>query len=217
MISSRVRCRGGRNDDHHGIDTYSLRSGNLSLTSPQKFLKKLPSPSWEGMKGRGDQTVSILSTPTLALPHRRGEIVAEMSRKPDGVSKIIGWDKMKGFVIDPEKDGERFNRGSADDKTLREIRWLIDEERVNSKQFVGGLATFPPGMAAPFHTHPDAEEITIVLEGEGIFVTPGAEKLVKKGQWQFIPKGVEHSHKNTGTEPFIFVWIYSPATQSTPR
>jgi hypothetical protein len=35
-------------------------------------LKNLPSPLWEGMKGRGDQKVFISSTPTLALPHRRG-------------------------------------------------------------------------------------------------------------------------------------------------
>jgi quercetin dioxygenase-like cupin family protein len=124
---------------------------------------------------------------------------------------------MKGIAIDPERDGKRFNRGSLDDHTLREIQWLIDEERVGSKQFVGGLATFAPGMAAPPHAHPDAEEITIVLEGEGTFITPGGEEVVKKGQWQFIPRGVEHTHKNTGTGPFVFIWIYSPATQSTPR
>jgi len=124
---------------------------------------------------------------------------------------------MKKLVIDPEKDGKRFDRGSAEDKSLREIRWLIDEDLADSKQFVGGLATFQPGMAAPPHTHPDAEEINIVLEGEGDFITPAGSQPVKKGDWQFIPKGVEHSHKNKAGIPFTIVWIYSPPPQSIPK
>jgi hypothetical protein len=39
------------------------------------FLKtppKSPLPWWEGIKGRGDQKVFFLSTPTLTLPHRKG-------------------------------------------------------------------------------------------------------------------------------------------------
>jgi len=124
---------------------------------------------------------------------------------------------MKGVVINPEKDGKSFDRGSVGEKSLRKIKWLIDEELVHSEQFVGGLATFPPGMAAPPHTHPDAEEINIVLEGEGTFVTPEGAKPVKIGEWQFIPKGVEHSHRNTGKEPLTIVWVYSPPTKSVPK
>ena len=58
-----------------------LRMIDSSLTFSEMSLKSLPSTpclhtevtcfstqAWEGMKGRGDQTVSILSTPTLFLP-----------------------------------------------------------------------------------------------------------------------------------------------------
>jgi hypothetical protein len=51
-----------------------IRSENLSLTLCTISRKKLPSPPWEGIKGRGDQTGAeyFLSTPTLTLPHQGG-------------------------------------------------------------------------------------------------------------------------------------------------
>jgi len=123
---------------------------------------------------------------------------------------------MKGIVMKPEKDGRKFMRGDSKDKSLREITWLIDKELVGSDQFVAGLATFPPGMTAPLHVHPDAEEINIVLEGEGNLLTPDGAQPVTKGDFQFVPKGVGHSHENTGNGPFTIVWIYSPPTKSFP-
>ncbi len=64
------------------LGSYRFKSENLSLTFPELFSKNLPSPRWEGIKpvlsgvegGRGDQKVFIFSTPTLALPHRRGRV-----------------------------------------------------------------------------------------------------------------------------------------------
>lgn len=123
----------------------------------------------------------------------------------------------KGFVIDPQKSKKIFTVGSADGKSQREINWLIDNELVGSEQFVGGLATFSPGMTAPLHAHSDAEEINVVLEGEGKLVTPEGVSLLKKGDWQFVPKGVAHSHGNTGEGPFTIVWLYSPPSKTFPK
>ncbi len=124
---------------------------------------------------------------------------------------------MKGVVMDPAKDGKRFMRGNEEEKSLREIAWLIDKELVGSDQFVGGLSTFPPGMTARLHAHPDAEEINVILEGEGDFITPDGDQPVKKGDFQFIPKGVEHSHRNTGKGPLTIVWVYSPPPKSVQK
>jgi quercetin dioxygenase-like cupin family protein len=123
----------------------------------------------------------------------------------------------KALVIDPETWGRKFMMGTAKEKTLREIKWLIDEELVNSEQYVGGLATFLPGNAAPSHSHPDAEEINVALEGEGKLRTPNGEQLIKKGDWQFIPKGLEHCHVNSGNKPFTILWLYSPPSKSFPK
>lgn len=123
----------------------------------------------------------------------------------------------KGVVIDPVKDGKVTMRGSADDNSLREITWLVGEDMVASEQFVGGLSTLPKGITAPVHVHPDSEEINVVLAGQGNLITDKGKEPVKVGDWNFIPKGVPHSHENTGDEPFTIVWIYSPPTTSIPK
>jgi hypothetical protein len=60
------------------LDTYTKKSENLSLTFSEMSPINLPSPWWEGMKGRGDQSVSVLFTPTRTLPRRKGR---ELFRK----------------------------------------------------------------------------------------------------------------------------------------
>lgn len=117
----------------------------------------------------------------------------------------------------PSEDGKVVMRGTAEEKSLREIIRMLDGDIVESEQFMGGLATFVQGRTEPMHVHPDAEEINIILEGEGLLITDKDEILCKPGDWQFIPKGVPHSHSNRNSEPFRFAWLYSPPTKSIPK
>lgn len=121
------------------------------------------------------------------------------------------------FVLDPEKDGTVDIRGSVDERTLRTIRLLIGRELTGSEHFTGGLATFEPGATVEPHAHPDAEEVNVVLSGEGRFIAGGEERPIKVGDWQFIPKGVSHCHENTGETPLTILWLYSPQTTSRPK
>jgi hypothetical protein len=67
------------------LDSYILECENLSLTFSETYSQKLPSPPWEGMKGRGDQTSFVHPHPCLpagrlTLPRRKGEgIIGEIS------------------------------------------------------------------------------------------------------------------------------------------
>jgi hypothetical protein len=62
-----------------GVDSCK-QSLRISFQLFERHPQKLPSLRWEGIKGRGDQTVSVLSTPTLTLPHQKGEgIIGEIS------------------------------------------------------------------------------------------------------------------------------------------
>jgi phosphatidylserine/phosphatidylglycerophosphate/cardiolipin synthase-like enzyme len=63
-----------------GVATYTIKSDD-SLTFSEMSSKNIPSPRWEGMKGRGDGSTGSPqacpelvegSTPTRTLPHRRG-------------------------------------------------------------------------------------------------------------------------------------------------
>ncbi len=58
---------------------------------------------------------------------------------------------------------------------------------------------FAPGVLAPKHSHP-GEEIAFVIEGTLEYQLEGAEPVtLKAGQSLFIPSGVVHSAKNTGS------------------
>lgn len=123
----------------------------------------------------------------------------------------------KAVVLDPASDGCLELRGCAEEQTLRTIRLLINHELTGSEHFVGGLATFEPGTSVAAHVHPDAEEVNVVVAGEGKFITDREERQLKVGDWQFIPKGVAHRHENTGKTPFTILWLYSPPTASAPK
>lgn len=120
-------------------------------------------------------------------------------------------------VLDVEKDSRVELRGSKVEGTERTIQMLIDRESTGAEQFVGGYATFEPGMSVALHAHEDAEEINVVVSGEGLFITEEETTELKQGDWQFIPKGVRHSHANTGDTPFTILWLYSPQSESVPK
>jgi quercetin dioxygenase-like cupin family protein len=120
-------------------------------------------------------------------------------------------------VLDPAKDGKADIRGSIRDKSLRKIIRMIDADLLDAEQFMGGLATFEPGIKVAPHVHPDAEEVNVVLEGEGVFVTDKGKRPIREGDWQFIPKGVRHGHENTGDTPLTILWLYSPPTGTIPK
>lgn len=120
-------------------------------------------------------------------------------------------------VLDPERDGKADVRGSVDDKSLRTIIQMLGRDAIPSENFMGGLATFPPGARVECHLHPDAEEVNVVLAGEGSFLTDKGAERVRVGDWQFIPKGVRHGHENTGEVPLTILWLYSPPSSTMPK
>jgi quercetin dioxygenase-like cupin family protein len=130
---------------------------------------------------------------------------------------MISEEKTKRALnLDPAKHGKISMRGTIEEGSLREITRIIDEDILESEQFKGGLAHFEPGRTEPMHAHPDAEEINIILEGEGQLITDKDVIDCKPGEWQFIPKGVPHSHTNNSGKPFRFAWLYSPPSKFLP-
>ena len=120
-------------------------------------------------------------------------------------------------VLDPAIHGKVDVRGNAQDKSLRTIIRMLDEELLDSEHFMGGLATFEPGSKVASHAHADAEEVNVVLAGEGNFVTDKGAQPIKVGDWQFIPKGVPHWHENTGDTDLTILWLYSPPSKTIPK
>lgn len=67
-----------------------------------------------------------------------------------------------------------------------------------------------PGEAPPIHTHPDAEQVFYILEGEGeLGIGPGAtEKYpLKVGDFVRTPPGIPHSVRCLGASRFVYLSI----------
>jgi quercetin dioxygenase-like cupin family protein len=60
------------------------------------------------------------------------------------------------------------------------------------------LVTFEPGSTFPGHRHP-GEEIIYVTEGVVDYEVDGKWVSVKAGETLFVPYGVVHAARNTGT------------------
>jgi quercetin dioxygenase-like cupin family protein len=69
----------------------------------------------------------------------------------------------------------------------------------------------PPGTRSWFHLHHDSDEVAYVLSGEVTFKI-GDETIVGgAGTWAFMPRGVPHCWKYTGTETGRILFLYTPA------
>jgi quercetin dioxygenase-like cupin family protein len=71
--------------------------------------------------------------------------------------------------------------------------------------------TVPPGTASWFHLHHDSDEVAWVLEGEITFLIDGAVSCGGPGTCAFMPRGVAHAWKASGSGPGRVLFLYTPA------
>jgi quercetin dioxygenase-like cupin family protein len=71
--------------------------------------------------------------------------------------------------------------------------------------------TVPAGTKSTFHLHRDSDEVAYVLAGEVTFMI-GAEVTVGgPGACAFMPRGVPHAWKSTGTVTGKVLFLYTRA------
>src|SRR5262245_57729291 len=70
---------------------------------------------------------------------------------------------------------------------------------IPGRHVVQARVEFEPGAVVGRHTHP-GEEISVVLEGSLLLEVDGqAPRTVKAGEVFFVPAGVIHAGRNTGS------------------
>jgi quercetin dioxygenase-like cupin family protein len=97
----------------------------------------------------------------------------------------------------------QFQRGDGVVTTL-----LIGRDSVPGTKFTSGLTQFPPGRAAPMHSHNCAEQVTL-LEGEGEVEVDGTTARLKRYDTTYIPAGKPHRFNNVGPSAMTILWIYA--------
>lgn len=116
---------------------------------------------------------------------------------------------MKVRLIKPFRDAEQIWIGLDEPGMRRKVFRFVSPE-VGSEEFMAGITVFEPGESSSYHVHPDSEEVNLVLGGSGLLVSEGEEEPFETGDAMWVPKGVHHQHKNTGSEPLKLFWVYTP-------
>ena len=78
---------------------------------------------------------------------------------------------------------------------------------------MAGITVFEPGESSSYHVHVESEEINLVLGGSGLLVSEDEQEQFETGDAMWVPKGVYHQHRNTGTEPLRLFWVYTPQAE----
>lgn len=95
--------------------------------------------------------------------------------------------------------------------------WVMNSlfERLASAAETGGafglsLVTQPPGVATPLHVHTREAEAFFVLDGTMTYRAADALHRLAPGSFIYLPKGVPHAFRVTGTSPVRFLGLAVP-------
>lgn len=89
-------------------------------------------------------------------------------------------------------------------------------ERLVSGEETGGLfdaslVTQPPGIATPLHIHTHEAEAFYVLQGTMTYRAGEQLHQLAAGSFIYLPRGVPHAFRITGTTPVRFLGLVAPA------
>ena len=89
-------------------------------------------------------------------------------------------------------------------------------ERLVAGEETGGafdvsLVTQPPGIATPLHIHTREAEAFYVLEGTLAYQAGDQLHQLVAGSFIYLPAGIPHAFRITGTTPVRFLGLVAPA------
>jgi len=87
---------------------------------------------------------------------------------------------------------------------------LLAPGQFGSDQMAVTMVHGEPGSEQPMHSHPEAEQVYVVVSGTGLMRVDDEAQEVAPGTLVFIPRGAKHAIRNTGSEPLVYVSATSP-------
>ena len=111
----------------------------------------------------------------------------------------------KGFVVPPGQ-GKVWNMAPGRSAALK----MLSGETAASIMMFEEIA--PANTDTVMHLHRDSDEIAYVLSGEITFKIGDQITVGGTGTCAFMPRGVAHAWKNTGSEPGRVLFLYTPAS-----
>jgi mannose-6-phosphate isomerase-like protein (cupin superfamily)/ketosteroid isomerase-like protein len=114
-------------------------------------------------------------------------------------------EKRVGYVLQPD-EGEPLILCKA--ANLR-VNIKASPATTAVRDFAVGTADLLDG--SNYGTHNEEDEVSFFISGEGIGTIGNNNFPIRPGTTMYVPRGVRHGFKNTGTTPLTFVWTISPA------
>ncbi len=94
---------------------------------------------------------------------------------------------------------------------------LISRETVGARYLEVLIGTIQKGHGALRHSHPDLEQASYLLHGEGISEVDGIERAVVPGAWKLHNKGSPHRFTVTSDTPVKIIVVYAPPYAENPK
>lgn len=85
------------------------------------------------------------------------------------------------------------------------IRWLVSA-RDGAPNFAMRVIEIEPGVTFAPHAHPWEHEI-FVLEGEGVLLGSGGERVLAPNRAVYVPADEMHGYRNTGAKTLKFICV----------
>lgn len=83
---------------------------------------------------------------------------------------------------------------------------LINKNTVGAEAMHVFVSSYPPGGYTRGHPiHTDWEQAYYIVSGTMTINMEGKEYVAPAGSYVFVPRGVEHNHRNNGQEDLVFV------------
>ena len=86
----------------------------------------------------------------------------------------------------------------------------MDAGDLGSRNMTVTWVDVPPGAEQRSHSHPDAEQVYVIVRGTGRMSVAGDAETVTEGDLVFIPPATQHGIVNDGTETLVYIAAAAP-------
>ena len=88
---------------------------------------------------------------------------------------------------------------------------LMDAGELGSRHMTVTWVDVPSGVSQQLHSHEEAEQVYVVVRGEGTLSAAGDTQTLVPGDLALIPPATDHVIANEGVEQLALVSVQSPA------
>jgi mannose-6-phosphate isomerase-like protein (cupin superfamily) len=88
---------------------------------------------------------------------------------------------------------------------------LMDAGELGSRHMTVTWIDVPTGVSQQLHSHEEAEQVYVIVRGEGTLSAAGDTQTLVPGDLALIPPATDHVIANEGEEQLALVSVQSPA------